>query len=155
MIFDKTLLLSNKQAITTTAPSTNVIDLLAAGRPYKSAKVLNRNLGIGGCIPFLIQVTQDFTAGGAGTLTVTLETDDNEAFASPRVVWSSGALALADLKAGENLGLVNYIPKGINGKGLTERYFRLNYTVATGPMTAGAIMAGVVASVQTSPLTVA
>jgi len=155
MIFDRTLLLSNKQAITATAVSTNVIDLLAAGKPYRSAKTLNRNLGIGSCIPFLIQVTQDFAAAGAGTLTVTLECDDNVGFASARTIWSSGAIALADLKAGQNLGLVNYIPKGVNDKGITEQYFRLNYTVATGPFTAGAIMAGVVADVQISPLTVA
>lgn len=154
MIFDRTLLLSNKQALTVTAPSTNVIDLLPTGKAYRHAVALKRNLGIGDCIPFLIQVTQDFAAAGAATLTLELQTDDNEAFASPSAVWNSGAIPIADLKAGENLGLVNYIPKGRNGRGLTERYFRLQYTVATGPFTAGAIMAGVVASVQTNPLTI-
>lgn len=154
MIFDKTLLLSNKQALTVTAASTNVIDLLATGKAYRHAKVLPRNLGIGDCVPFLIQVTQDFAAAGAATLNVILETDDNEAFASASTVWDSGAIPLADLKAGQNLGLVNYLPKGRNGRGLVERYFRLRYVVTTGPFTAGAIMAGVVASVQTNPLTV-
>jgi hypothetical protein len=152
MIFDKTLLLSEKQAITVTAPSTNVIDLLAAGTAPRHAAPLKRNLGIGAMIPFLIQVTEDFAAAGAATLTVALQVDDNEAFSSPTTVWTSGAIALADLKAGENLGVVNYVPKGVNGKGVTERYFRLNYTVATGPMTAGRIQAGVVAAVQTNPL---
>jgi len=154
MIFDDTLLLSKAQAITVTAPSTNVIDLLAAGKAPKHAAALKRNLGIGNAIPFLIQVTEDFAAAGAATLTVELQTDDNEAFSSPATIWSSGAIALANLKAGQNLGLVNYLPKGVNDKGLTERYFRLNYTVATGPMTAGKIQAGVVAAVQTNPLLV-
>jgi len=154
MIFDKTLLLSNKQAITVTGPSTNVIDLLPTGKVFGANAPLKRNLGIGPMVPFLIQCTQDFAAAGAATLTIEMQTDDNEAFSSPSVVWNSGAIALADLKAGENLGLVNYLPKGRNGRGVTERYFRLVYTVATGPFTAGAIMAGVVAEVQTNPLTV-
>lgn len=152
MIFDDTLLLSKAQAITATAPSTNVIDLLAAGRAPRHAADLKRNLGIGAMVPFLIQVMEDFTAAGAGTLTVSLQASADEAFTSPTTVWSSGAIAMADLKAGQNLGLVNYLPKGVNGKGLTERYFRLLYTVGTGPMTAGRIQAGVVAAVQTNPL---
>lgn len=154
MIFDRTALLSDAQAITTTAASTNVIDLGPPSTAPRHAASLRRNLGIGACIPFLIQVVETFTAAGAGTLTVALQTDDNEAFSSPTTVWTSPAIALADLVAGQNLGVVNYIPKGINDKGITERYFRLNYTVATGPMTAGKITAGVVAAVQQSPLTV-
>lgn len=154
MIFDDTLLLSRAQAVTVTAPSTNVIDLLPAGKAARHAAVLKRNLGIGPAIPFLIQVMEDFAAAGAATLTITLETDDNAAFSSPAVVWSSGAIAIAQLKAGQNLGLVNYLPKGVNDKGLTEQFFRLNYTVATGPFTAGKIQAGVVAAVQTNPLLV-
>jgi hypothetical protein len=147
MIFDRTLLLSDQQAVTVTAPSTNVIDLRATGRAYKHAADLKRDLGIGAHVPFLIQVTEAFTAAGAGTLTVELQTDDNEAFASPTTVWTSGAIGKATLVPGYLVGFVNYLPKGVN-----ERYFRLNYTVGTGPMTAGKIVAGVVADVQTAPL---
>lgn len=150
MIFDKTTRISDAQAITVTAVSTNVIDLGKTGTPKGSSSPLVQNLGIGACIPFLIQVVQDFAAAGAATLTVSLQVDDNEAFASPKEVWNSGALALAKLKAGQNLGLVNYIPKGVNDDGPNERYLRLNYTVATGPMTAGKITAGVVYAVQTA-----
>lgn len=152
MIFDHTLILSNQQEITASAASTNVIDLGEAGTPHGAGGPLLRNLGIGACIPFLIQVTEDFAAAGAATLNVQLQTDDNDAFASPTTVWQTGELALADLPAGANLGVVNYIPKGVNNNGVVERYFRLNYVVATGPMTAGKITAGVVAAVQTSPL---
>lgn len=148
MIFDKTLQLSDQQAITVTAPSTNVLDLLATGTPYKHAGALKRDLGVGALVKFLIQVTEAFTAAGAATLTIDLEVDDNEAFSSARVVWSSGAIGKATLTAGYQPSIVNYLPKGVN-----ERYFRLNYTVATGPMTAGKITAGVVADVQTNPLT--
>lgn len=148
MIFDKTLLLSNQQAITVTAPSTNVIDLRALGTVYKHAAALKRDLGAPFLqVPFLIQVTEQFAAAGAGTLTVDLETDDNEAFSSAAVAWTSGAIGKATLAPGYMIGGL-YLPRGVN-----ERFFRLNYTVATGPMTAGKIMAGVVAGpVQYNPL---
>ncbi|MDX0262431.1 hypothetical protein GOC60_14705 [Sinorhizobium meliloti] len=131
MIFDKTTLLSDAQAVTVTAVSTNVIDLgpIATG--------IVRDIGKGKPIPLLIQVIEAFTAAGAATLTVSLQTDDNEAFSSAKTVWTSPALTLADLVAGKPI-IPEYIPRGTN-----ERYMRLNYAVATGPMTAGKITAGV------------
>lgn len=131
MIFDKTTLLSDQQAITATAVSTNVINLgpIATG--------IVRDIGKGKPIPLLVQVTEAFLAAGAATLTVTLETDSVENFASPKVVWTSPAIGKADLIAGRVI-IPEYIPRGVD-----ELYFRLNYTVATGPMTAGKITAGV------------
>jgi hypothetical protein len=155
MILDRTLLLSDAQAITVTAVSSNVIDAGAAGTAFGHAAALRRNLAIGAAIPFLVQVVQDFTAGGAATLAIALQTADDEAFSSPVTVYTTPAIALADLKAGQRLFISDYLPKGVNGKGITKRYWRLNYTVATGPMTAGKITAGVVAAVQTDPLDVA
>ncbi|MDW9880490.1 hypothetical protein GOA90_25215 [Sinorhizobium meliloti] len=131
MIFDQQTLLSDAQAITVTAVSTNVIDL----GPIKTGLV--RDIGKGKQIPLLIQVVEAFTAAGAATLTVSLQTDDNEAFASAKTVWTSPAIALADLVAGKVI-IPEYIPRGTN-----ERYMRLNYAVATGPMTAGKVTAGV------------
>lgn len=131
MIFDETTLLSDQQAITASAASTNVIDLapIATGT--------TRDIGKGKPIPLLVQVTEDFTADGAGTLTVALQVDSVENFASPKTVWTTAALALADLVAGKVI-VPEYIPRGTD-----ERYMRLYYTVATGPMTAGKIVAGV------------
>lgn len=131
MIFDQQTLLSDAQAITVTAVSTNVIDL----GPIKTGIV--RDIGKGKQIPLLVQVVEAFTAAGAATLTVSLQTDDNEAFSSAKTVWTSPALALADLVAGKVI-IPEYIPRGTN-----ERYMRLNYAVATGPMTAGKVTAGV------------
>lgn len=131
MIFDKQTLLSDAQAVTVTAVSTNVIDL----GPIKTGIV--RDIGKGKQIPLLVQVVEAFTAAGAATLTVSLQTDDNEAFSSAKTVWTSPAIALADLVAGKVI-IPEYIPRGTN-----ERYMRLNYAVATGPMTAGKITAGV------------
>lgn len=152
MIFDRTTRLSNDQAITATAASTNVLDTGKIGTPHGDLAALKTNLGLSQCIPFLIQVTENFAAEGAATLTVALQVDDNEAFSSPKTVWTSPAYALAVLKAGANLGVVNYVPSGTPGLGPDERYLRLNYTVGTGPMTAGKITAGVVAAIPTAPL---
>lgn len=129
MIFDNQTLLSDRQAITTTAASTNVIDLGPVRIP--------RDIGTGKCIPIRIQVVENFAAAGAATLTVAMQVDSVENFASPKTVWATSALALADLVAGKVI-IPEYIPRGVD-----ERYLRLNYTVATGPMTAGKIMAGV------------
>jgi len=131
MIFDQQTLLSDAQAITATAASTNVIDL----GPIKTGIV--RDIGKGKPIPLLVQVLEQFTAAGAGTLTVALQVDDNEAFSSAKTVWTSATFALATLKPGFVV-IPEYIPRGTD-----ERYMRLNYTVATGPMTAGKVTAGV------------
>lgn len=131
MIFDQQTLLSDAQAITVTAVSTNVIDL----GPIKTGIV--RDIGKGKQIPLLIQVTEQFAAAGAGTLTVALQVDDNEAFGTPKTVWTSAAFALATLKPGFVV-IPEYITRGTD-----ERYMRLSYTVATGPMTAGKVTAGV------------
>lgn len=131
MIFDQQTLLSDAQAITVTAASTNIIDL----GPIKTGIV--RDIGKGRQIPLLIQVVEAFTAAGAATLTVALQVDDNEAFGTPKTVWTSEAFALAALKPGKVV-IPEYIPRGTD-----ERYMRVNYTVATGPMTAGKVTAGV------------
>lgn len=131
MIFSRQDLLSDAQAITASAPSTNVINL----GPVKSGLI--RDIGKGKPIPLLVQVTEQFAAAGAATLAVSLQVDDNEAFASPKTVWTSQAFALAALKPGYVI-TPEFIPRGTD-----ELFLRLNYAVATGPMTAGKITAGV------------
>lgn len=137
MLFDNQSLLSDAQAVTASAASTNVIDLGDTGRVYGNTVDVTRDIGKGLGIPLLVQVVEAFAAGGAATLTVALQVDDNEAFASPKTVWTSPAITKADLVPGFVV-VPEYIPRGTD-----ERYMRLYYTVATGPMTAGKIMAGV------------
>lgn len=132
MILDNQTLFSDQQAVTATAASTNVIDL----GPINTG--IRRDIGPGKPIPVLIQVTEDFDAAGAATLAVALQVDDNSSFSSPKTVASLAPIALADLVAGYQVPL-DYIPRGTD-----ERYLRLNYTVATGPMTAGKVHAGIV-----------
>jgi hypothetical protein len=146
MIFDNTTLLSDRQAITVTAPSTNVIDLGPLGTVKFASGPLRRDIGMGTPIPIVVQVVQQFTAAGAATMQVALQVDDNAAFTTPKTVATYGSnLALADLKPGARFSL-NYIPKGTD-----ERYLRVNYTVGTGPMTAGQVFAGIVMGDQDAP----
>jgi len=119
------------QAITVTAASTNILDT-----------GVNKEKGRGTPIPLLVQVTTTFTAGGAATLQAVLQCDGDVAFGSANTLWDSGAIAVATLVAGYRF-LIDKIPEHVAAKA-DSRYFRFNYTVATGPMTAGNLVAGIV-----------
>ena len=134
MILDKTLLLSDEQAITATAVSTNTIDLSAA----------LRDIGAGEQIYAVVVVDVDFTAAGAATMVIGLITDDDEALSSPTTILSTPAIGKAALTAGR-VPIVIPVPPNI-----AERYLGLNYTVATGPMTAGKVTAFIAKDVQTN-----
>ena len=131
MLYDLENLFSNDQAITSDAASTNVVKL--ASGPIKE-------VACGTPIPLRIQVTETFT--GAASLEVKVQTDDNEAFSSPKVLATTGTISGSALKAGY-VAPINYIPKG------NEGYMRLYYdiTAASGQsVSAGKITAGIVAS---------
>lgn len=137
MWVDKQLEFSNSQAITTTAISANVYD--TGGSPVL------KDLGEGASPTFLVvQIDQAFTAAGAATLQITLESDSvNTLAASPTVHYASPVLALATLVPGFQI----MIPLPLSGT--YERWLGLRYTVATGPMTAGQISAFITTSKQT------
>lgn len=147
MIFDQTTLFSDYQAITATANSTNVIDLGPLGRVKFATADLRRDIGKGEPIPIVVQVVEQFAAAGAATLTVGIQVADDAAFTTNvKTVATFGAsYALADLKPGARFRL-SWVPKGTD-----RRYVRLVYTVGTGPMTAGKVMAGIVAGDQDEP----
>jgi hypothetical protein len=138
MILSQEYTLSDDQAITATAASTNYIDRGAAGTPYGGEQALTYDAGAGGRVPFTCMVTTAFTAAGAATLTADLEVDDNTSFSSATTVLTSGAIGKALLVPGYNMFAGLDLPTGI-----TERYWRVNFTVATGPMTAGNIYCGI------------
>jgi hypothetical protein len=129
MILDKLLLMSNAQAITASANSTDVIDLGVAS-----------DIGNGEDIEILCVVGTAFTAAGAATLQVALQgSTDNSTFTDMVV---TRAIGKADLVAGAEACKFR-IPPVAAGQN-PPRYLRMSYTVATGPMTAGTITAGVV-----------
>lgn len=142
MIFDKTLLLSDGQAITATAASTNVIDLGATGTPLGSSVALTRDIGIGdGCVELAVDVTATFN--NLTSLQVTVQTSPDNA------TWtdleSGRAVPLASLVAGYQFFVPSRFPEGTRA-----RYVRLNYTVVGTAPTTGAITAGAVAGRQTN-----
>lgn len=135
---DKQTLFSDNQAITTTAVSTNFINLGTAATPPGAPAAIARDLGAAG-LPLDIEVTTAF-AGGT-SIVVTVEVDDNSSFSSAKTVASSPTYATASLVAGKKLGLPTF-PLGTD-----EQYVRLKYTVV-GTMTAGKISAGVVTGIH-------
>ncbi|WP_280041957.1 Bbp16 family capsid cement protein [Pseudomonas sp. Hg5Tf] len=129
MLFDKKLLMSNAQAITASAASTDIID-----------RGDQKDVGRAGDIPLCIQVVETFNT--LTSLTIEMQADDNSAFSSPRILFSI-VVPLADLKAG-------YLAPVITLPQKTERYLRFNYTVTGTAPTLGKVTAGVVAGVQTN-----
>lgn len=141
MIFDNTLLFSDGQAITADAVSTNVIDLGATGTPF-GGRALVADFGKGKKIPIFAFITETFNT--LTSLTVTMEVDSVENFASPKEV-ASRTFLLAELAAGTELSFPEAILEGTN-----ERYLRLNYNVTGSNPSTGKITAGVVAARQTN-----
>lgn len=143
MILNAETLLSDDQAITATAASTNSIDLQAQGIPYGDAAALSYDRGVGEPLPLLFQVTEAFdSAANDGTLTVSVELDSTTTFTPDKTI-DLGTFAEADLTTGFILPF-NKLPKG-----LLLQYMRFKYTVAgTGNFTAGKITAGIVHSIQ-------
>lgn len=144
MIFDRTLQFSNAQAITADAPSTNVIDLGAAGTAFGHAAALGRDLGAGVPIPLLCQVVEAFN--NLTSLEFQLQGSTDEVFTSPLIIARSGAIALASLTLGYQWKQ-DWFPRS----GLTYRYVRFYYDVTGSAPTLGKVTAGVVAAIQPLP----
>jgi len=113
MLLDNTLMLSEEQAITSSAASTNIIDQQAAGDAHTHAA-----LGV--------RVDETFT--GATAVKVSLQTAADSNFTSPTELLGV-TFAVAELVAGKTL-LKAVLPIG------AKRYLRGYYTV-TGTATAG------------------
>ena len=126
-IIDRFLQVSVLQAITVTAPSTDVID---AGATKKAG--LGRDIGTGE--PLYLEVSVSTTMTGAGTLAIALQDSaDNSSFAD---VLALPAIAVASLTAGKTYYIP--LPAGM------RRYIRANYTIAAGPFTGGTLNAQIV-----------
>ncbi|EAN4946461.1 hypothetical protein BVD23_12110 [Salmonella enterica] len=127
MILDKLLMFSEAQAVTASAASTDVIDL----GPIDGTR---RDIGVGYPLEFWAMMNATATADGAATVNVQLQTSpDNSTWTT---IYDSGALALAALTAGKRVASVK-VPSGV------LRYLRVNYSVGTGPLTAGAFTSGI------------
>ena len=119
MIKDGQLVFSRQQAVTTTAASTDLVDLGQTGLNYGA-----------GYPPFVFAlVNEAFTSAGAATLTVELQESDVEGSGYVTIA-ATGAVPKADLTPGVLLKV--RIPDK------HKRFLRVNY-VASATMTAGKI----------------
>lgn len=163
MLIDKLLEFDpNPTAITVTAVSTNVLDLHGASLiPAPSATVKpGRDMGIGaalGAMPkLMVLVVETFTAVGAGTLQVQVQgAPDNGAGAEGAYATyaETPAIGKATLVAGVrifDIDLPRMIPTPPT-PALMPRFIRLNYIVATGPMTAGKVCSELVLGRDDNP----
>ncbi len=130
MYLDKQLMFSEGQTITSTAASTNIVDLGAGDAGISS-------------LDLLVLVDQTFTAAGAAVLSVSLQTAANTAFANLVTLLTVPSQTLAALTKGKEICKLK-LPGGC------QRYLRLYYSVGTGPMTAGKISAGLLLDRQTT-----
>lgn len=136
MYVDTQTELSDAQAVTSTAISTNVIDLFAAlggGTALTAESTID--IGQGEDIYLVVQTQTAATdTGSDATLTVTLESDSAASLASSPVVhFSSGALAFGTFSPAGTRLVTLCLPAGSY-----KRYLGVRYTVVSGPLTAGA-----------------
>lgn len=130
MITDALLRLSDAQALTTTAVSTNTIDLQVA-----------RDIGAGERL-YMIFTVGTALAGGTSVNFQAVSSASAD-LSSPAVIAETGAVVTASLAAGDQHVLV--IPPQIDSTG--QRYFGVQYTIA-GTYTAGTITCDVTLDVQ-------
>lgn len=137
MILDHENLFSYKQAITVTAVSTNIVDL--GPNHWAGASGNDKE------IPLMLSIDEAFTdVGSDATLKVEIQSSNAEGFGSGVKTHFSRTFAFAELLQTGKLAQDMSIPVD------TLRYVRANYTVASGPFTAGKITCGVTAGRQTN-----
>jgi hypothetical protein len=122
MILDEQGLLSNKQAITASAASENILDF---GK---------REIAFGTPVEVYIQIAENFN--NLTSLSVSVQTAVDEAFTTP-VDLVEHTITLSKLKKG-TVSTIKFLPKGNLG------YIRLYYTVTGTAPTSGAIFAAIV-----------
>lgn len=131
MILDAHNLYSDSQAVTAAAESTNLID-------HGSA----RDFGTGEDLYVVLVVDVALTdAGSDSTVTVALQTDDNDAFSSAttgQTLFTVAATAAAGTRYYARLQ-----PDALN-----EQYSRVYYTPNNGDLTTGSFTCGIVTDIE-------
>lgn len=147
MILDTLTLMSDDQDLAQAAGTyySDVLNLNADGytTSQDAPSGVTPDLGKGEAVPFMCQITETFTSGGAATLQVTLQTATDEAFTSPVDLMASSTFALAALEAGKHL-LPEHVPHGSLG------YLRVKYVIGTAATTAGKVTSGIPAALQSN-----
>lgn len=131
MLIDVQGLLSDNQAVTATAFSTNQFD--------QGANAPRRNLGRKE-LRLIIETLETVTAAGAATVTFELGEADDAAGTNFTAFYTTPAIPKATLVAG-----YNPVDMPLPDTG-SRRMLMVRYTVATGPLTAGKFTAVLVLS---------
>lgn len=127
---DRQLTVSDNQAVTASAVSTDAIDL--------SSTSPIRNVGVGRAMYMQFTVGTTVTSGGASTVTFeVIQADDAALTSNVTSLASSPAIAKAALTAGAN-------PFTIALPNTSQRYIGARYTVGTANLTAGTFTATLV-----------
>lgn len=126
MILDALLQLAAAQAVTTTAVSTNTIDLGAA-----------RDIGTGKDLYAVITVDEAAAAAGAATVQFQVISSAAANLSSPTILGQTDAIAKTELTVGRKPIVVSIPPTILNAQPIGQRYLGLQFTVGTGPLTAG------------------
>ena len=129
MITDSLLRVSEDQAVTSTAVSTNTVDLGVA-----------RDMGEGTTLYMNFALTEAFANGTSITFEVITSASAN--LGTPTVIGSSAAIVTSALTLGKNI-VVTLNPE-IAGKG--QRYLGARYTIA-GTFNAGKVTADIVETI--------
>lgn len=123
-------------AITVTRDSTNDLDMGA-----------QRDMAVGdNVLDVLVAITETFTAAGAATLVTEIKGARNNGGVAGTyyTLTQSPAIAVAQLTVGRTImrtPLPYWSPEASGDPLNKPRFYRLTYTVATGPMTAGKVAA--------------
>lgn len=126
MILDALLQLAAAQAVTTTAVSTNTIDLGAA-----------RDIGTGKDLYAVITVDEAAAAAGAATVQFQVISSAAANLSSPTILGQTDAIAKTELTVGRKPIVVPIPPTILNAQPIGQRHLGLQFTVGTGPLTAG------------------
>lgn len=130
MITDSQLTLSISQAVTASAVSANTLDLNQI-----------RDVGAGEEFNAYVNVEVAATAAGAATVNFQIITSASPALTSPTIIGQTDAIPKASLVIGAEI--IIPIPRSFINQ-LGQRYLGIQYTVTTGPLTAGTFSAGLI-----------
>lgn len=132
MMTDALLQLSSAQVVTASAVSTNTIDLSQA-----------RDIGTGQNLFVVFTVDAAVTAAGAATVNFQVISSAAAALTSPTVLVQTDAIAKTELTAGRRPISLRIPSSVLAAQPIGQRYLGVQYTVGTGPLTAGSFSAAV------------
>jgi len=126
MMTDALLQLATAQTVTASAVSTNAIDLSQV-----------RDIAPGTPLFAVVTVDEAATAAGAATVDFQVITSAAANLGTPTIIGSTSPLAKTELTLGRKPIVIPIPAAALLAQPIGQRYFGLQFAVATGPLTAG------------------